>query len=340
MVLNDHKQKKETFKVCVSDILGTYSRYLSSIALFVDELWTIDYGYVQDENNEPGVFPIIIREQISGVRNKGEKQGYFAGYIDLKKEQHILKEQIDSLKPGDPVNIIKIDTKRILIAPENEILQRGVNALAMLSEKEPEIAMMALRPESKELSYQRNLSEFIKKRESMRQKADRTLTKTGAIVINHLLPTIFPKSFEDAIEIRQLLSDYLVPFRESMAQLTSRVQYDDNYRYFEEQIYQIVRGELEPSLREIESVLKKPTKRILKHLISDSKYPPIIIGSAVLTTLAIVGGNAVTAAAAAASITAAVGGSIFKEIAKRKEIMDPRKNGLAYILKIKQIINK
>lgn len=327
-----------SFRVCLPNLLGNYPDRLANMAMFVDELWTLNVHHMPAQQGDGFGLLITLGDLILSLEETVHER--FAGLLGPNDMIPMKgRDDIGAIANQGPGIVFPREpgADELLFLPERAVFTRGGNFISSLLQKEPSISIMAA---SREFSNGSSINNEIAKHKSLRQSADKRLAFTALLAIDELVPTVHPRSFEDALEVRELLKDYLVPFRQAMAHLSARAQFGQPDKYYEEQIYQIVRSELKPAITEMENALKKPSKRVLKRLIEPGKYTPILAGGGVLSTLAFAGGTAVAAASAIATLTATVGGSIVEEISERNKITDPRKNGLAFILQLKQNLRK
>ena len=178
------------------------------------------------------------------------------------------------------------------------------------------------------------MNDLFDRRPTARGKSLFKAARLASIVAQETLPAVQPKGMSAALDLREELADYLVPFRTAMAKFVRHIHTEEYGPEFEEGVHDLITGEIEPCLNEMNAVLKSPGQRIVKHLVTGGGLSPILVGATVLSCVATIGGGALAAATSVASISAAALNAAMKARQERKELLDPRKNGLALLLKL------
>lgn len=321
-------------KVYMADVPAYLADVVSQLALFVDELWMLQVGTVDPES-------FVDEYKIDASALKGKK-------LFLSMLQDVLTQKYATPRAGTPPGTKSFQTSAMLAgvftvkekelkSPQKLNAKIWENSADSISKKlvaEPDIVITRAGFTLPGLPHFDRLNGSLSRRPTARAKSMFKAARLASIVAQEKLPAVQPKGMSAALELREELADYLIPFRTAMAKF---IRYIHNQEYgpeFEEGVYSLITGEIEPCVREMKAVLKSPGKRVLKHLVSGGGLSPVLVGATVLTCIATIGGGTLAAATAVASVSAAALNAVLKAHQERKELLDPRKNGFALLLKL------
>lgn len=176
--------------------------------------------------------------------------------------------------------------------------------------------------------YENGLEEIIKQKglRSIRQQFSEALLAMN--VIETEVPNLSLRSVEDVLEARYQLSDELSHFRTEIASLASQVKASPWEPQFREEIEQIVKGKVKPTVASLERKINTSDKKFLLKLVRNLKSP-----SSYIPLLATVFTNMPLAAAILASCGLLTLETTIDTNIEKREIMDS--NGLSFLLKLR-----
>lgn len=108
-------------------------------------------------------------------------------------------------------------------------------------------------------------------------------------ILEDTLPEVRVKHPEDILYLRDELNDELQAFRTEVARLSTELSSSPWEQTMEEEMQRLIATNVKPAIMELRRRLGKPSKRLLKHLVSDWEA---IAGSATVPITAIVMTNA------------------------------------------------
>jgi len=158
----------------------------------------------------------------------------------------------------------------------------------------------------------------------------------AATVLNEVLPAIKPRSAIDILYLREEMAPELESLRAEMGRLATIVESEPWLPPFEKEVQEIIAKEVRPAFASLRRRLSHPSKRMIKHLISDWKA---ISASVVLPVTTCV----ITAAPAVWAILAGVAGGlgIAALKAKAEEWETKTNSSLAFLIEAeKRVVSK